>query len=240
MYLFKTTVSLVALIFVSYAHAEDTVKKNLPTKVSISFNKIYVPDDFDSNDNVQVIGEGWYANSCFREAETEVKIDHKSKVIYLDPKAYKYDGMCLMLILPFDRVLNLGMLKVGTYTVFQNNSKSILGQVRIREAKTSQPDDHMYAPISQAFFDSKDGANTATLSGTFPLRCLKLKEVQSHIQKDVIVVLPIAEVERSIPCDQGRYPFEASSDLGPISSGHYLFHVRSMNGRSINSVVDVY
>jgi len=240
MNLIKVSLSIIALILTHYAQAESISKTKKPTKVPISFEKIYVPDDFDSNDNVQIIGEGMYANSCFREAETLVRIDHTSKVVYLEPKAYKYDGMCLMLILPFDRVLNLGVLRVGTYTVIQNNSRSILGQIRVRDAKTNEPDDHMYAPVSQAFFYSKNGTNTASIAGSFPLRCLRIKEIKSHIQKDVIVILPIAEVDRSVPCDQGRYPFETSSDLGSIQPGHYLFHVRSMNGRSINSIVDIY
>ena len=66
-----------------------------------------MPDGFVSNDTAQIVGEGMFSNSCYRHAETTVRVDHVNKTIHVGPVAYKYNGYCLQVILPFDRVVDV-------------------------------------------------------------------------------------------------------------------------------------
>src|ERR1035437_9052314 len=65
-----------------------------PSIVQVGYHTGYLPDGFDTNDNVQVIGEGLFSNSCYRPGPVQVNVDQTAKTITLTPKAYFYDGMC--------------------------------------------------------------------------------------------------------------------------------------------------
>ena len=66
--------------------------------------------------------------------------------------AFEYSGICLQAIMPFQKVVELGILRAGTWEVFQGEETTKLGQVQIHVAKTESSDDFLYAPVSQAFF----------------------------------------------------------------------------------------
>ena len=209
-----------------------------PTQVAAHFNKLYVPIGFDDNDNVQIVGEGVFPNSCYRQAETKVQIDATTKTVILAPTANKYDGMCLQVMLPYSHVIELGLLSQGVYTVLQDG-KSI-GKIDVRKSSVREPDDFMYAPIEQAYFHSQGSSNQVYLTGDFPTSCWRLKKVNFDIQPDVLVIQPIVEIDNSVPCTPGKFHFETATEMGSIPSGRYLLHVRSMNGKSVNNLVDVH
>ncbi|MES2854446.1 MAG: hypothetical protein V4692_01225, partial [Bdellovibrionota bacterium] len=79
-----------------------------PGKVEVKFEKIYTVNGFDSNDQVQLIAEGSFKNSCYRPASPTVKVIDSEKTIELTPMAYEYSGMCLQVVLPFQRVIDIG------------------------------------------------------------------------------------------------------------------------------------
>jgi hypothetical protein len=228
------TLAVIAIMFTIQAKAET------PTKVPTNFAKVYIPDGFDDNDNVQIVGEGVFPNSCYRSAESSVRVDDATKTIHVSTEAFKYPGVCLQVILPYDRVVDVGLLKAGTYSVIRDTDGQTIGQVGIHETKSKEPDDFIYAPISQAYFKSKASSNRVLLSGIFPSRCMKLKEVRTQVQSDVLVILPIVEIDRSIPCTPVRHHFDTVANVGYMKPGRYLLHVRSMNGKAINNLVDVY
>lgn len=210
-----------------------------PSKVRVRVSKVYSPEGFDDNDNVQVVGAGLFSDTCYRYADTTVTVNEANKSIRLNPVAYKYNGVCLQVLLPFEAPVTIGVLKPGLYTIYQADQSKPLGVLNIRPSVTGNPDDFSYAPVSQAFFQSKNGFNSISISGTFPLSCMKLKEIRISVQSDSLVVLPITDMA-SGPCTQGRFDFESATAVGPVKPGRYLLHVRSMNGKSINNLVDVH
>lgn len=231
---FQTLISV--LIFAATAQAQTG---DLPSKVSVNFNKVYAVGGFDDNDNVQIVGEGMFAKTCYRHAETTVRVDEATKIIYLSPVAYKYNGYCLQVILPFSRVIDVGILKAGTYSVELETNKQSLGEITIRPSLTRAADDYLYAPVSQSFFVSKNGSNTIQLAGDFSLSCMKMKDVKIDIQKGIVVVQPIAKIDKSVPCTAGDFPFEKVIQVGPLAAGRYLMHVRSLNGQSLNTLINI-
>jgi len=230
----RLSVSLCVLFFAVLASADSD-----PVMTGINFNRAYVPNGFDSNDQVEIVGAGIFSNSCYRYAETKVDVDQVDKTITLTPSAYMYTGYCLQVLMPFDHSINLGLLKEGTYKVKEALNPEVLGSINVRAATKPEADDYLYAPITQAFFKSQGSSNLVQLSGEFPLSCMKIKNVLFDKQPDVLVVQPIVELDHSVPCKDGKFHFENLSDVGPLTKGNYLLHVRSMNGKSVNTVVTV-
>jgi len=225
--------------FASLVHADPNVMPlHDPTQTAVAFDTIYAPVGFDSNDNVQIVGEGLFENACYRPATPLFTVDQVKKTIDVTPMAYKYSGFCLQLSLPFDRVLDLGIMKEGNYTITQNGAT--IGSIPIRVATTSNPDDYLYAPVSQAYFhQSADGTSRILLSGDFPSTCMKMQKVVVHVQTNVITVQPIAELDGGRNCLNKRTPFEQSVKVENAPKGRYLLHIRSMNAKAVNTLVDI-
>ncbi len=227
-----TKTLLTAILLASGA----ALAQGTPAIVPVNFQKIYVPDGFDSNDHVQFMGEGQFQNSCYRHHQSRVEVDKENKIISVRPVAYKYPGLCLQWILPFNRVVDVGILPAGNYKIVQSSDGTQLGAAHIKEATRLEADDYLYAPINQALIVGDKGSYKLYMDGEFAMSCMKTKEVKFQIQRDVIVVQPIAEIDTSTPCLPGAYPFQSSVDIGLMAPGKYLLHVRSMDGKAINTL----
>jgi hypothetical protein len=213
-----------------------------PVVVGSEFHTGYIPDGFDTNDNAQIVAEGLFRNSCYRPASVKVDVDHNAKTITLHPTAYQYDGYCLQVMIPFDQAMDVGILKAGTYQVIQEvmGEQSVLGPMKVRVATNSAADDYLYAPVSQAYYEKKQGERaTVKVSGEFTNSCMKLADVMVSVQPNVIVLQPISALQDRGDCVQGKFPFEKQVQLPNVKTGRYLLHVRSLNGKSVNTLVDV-
>lgn len=231
------SVASIATFFAALvAHAQPTVKSE-PSTEAVTFSKIYVPLGFDSNDHVQFVGEGMFQNSCYRPANVTVATDVATKTIKVGPVAYKYNGLCLQVILPFDRTVDVGVLAAGTWQVVQADGKQV-GQIKVSPALTADPDDYLYAPISQAYLHQTNGKSELMLNGNFPNSCMKMQDVKFNVQDDVITVQPIATMDQGT-CTGPAVPFTQVVQLGAIKAGRYLLHVRSMNAQAINTMIDI-
>jgi hypothetical protein len=66
---------------------------------------------------------------------------------------------------------------------------------------------------------------------------MSFKDKPQVLEQDhVLVVLPIVEIKDK-GCEPAKIPFEVDVDLG-TPKGETLLHVRSLNGNSLNEVVD--
>lgn len=211
-----------------------------PEKIPVLYNTVYIPDGFDNNDNVQIVGEGLFSNTCYRPAQTTASVDEEQKIITLHPTGYHYSGMCAQVVFPWHQVADVGLLKAGTYKVVQNGDKEALGQVTIRVSRNPGPDDYLYAPISQVYLKDHEGTSTVTVSGVFSNSCLRVTELRVEVQSKVIVVQPITELQSRPDCVDGSFPFEQNVSFGSPHPGRYLLHVRSLNGKAFNNLVDIY
>ncbi len=232
-----TTISLLMLAAFALTASADTFPKVVP----VQFHTGYFPVGFDTNDNSQVVAEGLFSNTCYKPVGTKVAVDHENKIIRLYARAFKYEGMCLQMVVPFNREIDVGLLKAGTYKVYSilnNNDEKELGDMQVSIATNSEPDDFLYAPVSQAYFSKKDGKYFVTVSGMFPQTCYKMREVVVRVQPKVLVVQPIAEKTDEL-CDERLQPYSETVEVKNVKEGRYLLHVRSLNGKAINNLIDV-
>ena len=218
--------------------ALSAYSQNAPQLKLSTLSAGYIPDGFDSNDEVQLVVEGVYSNTCSKPAGTRFTVQAATKTIQLSTYEYKYSGPCLDVLVPHDEVVSLGIVSEGSYQVVQSNGIP-LGRLTVKAATKNTPDDYLYAPISQAYVRNQNGQVALTLSGTFTNSCMRLQKVISNVQGNVVTVQPIANLLAAGACTPGQFPFEQTVALSQARPGRYLLHVRSLNGKSINNLFDL-
>ena len=209
-----------------------------PAKVPVMFKKVYVPYGFDNNDNVQIAAEGKFPNSCFKIAAPEIHIDEERKVITLDAKAYQYRGVCMQVQIPFQQVIDLGIIEnAGLYSI-KSSSGQHLGEVKVAQSRNSEPDDYFYAPVQRVSFEDEK-ENKVSLRIEFPMSCLRVEEVRVSKRNEVIVIKPIVKLDREFGCAMGYYPVTKIVDLGAAERGRFLLHVRSSGSQAHNQFIAI-
>lgn len=213
-----------------------------PKVEGVTFSTTYLPGGFDSNDNVQIIAEGAFRNSCYRPAVASAVVNKNTKTISISGKSYVYEGFCIQMIVPFHQVINVGVLPPGKYEVVQPASENRyeLGELKIKPRSSTAADDYLYAPVSQAYFAyDREGNPFIRITGYFTNSCMSMKDLLVDVKDNVIVVQPIAQMKESGTCNKGRFKFSKAIDISDVELGRYLLHVRSLNGQAINTLIDI-
>lgn len=210
-----------------------------------NIKEVYVPIGFDNNDLVQLIVEVEFSDTC-QEIGRAMVLPHEDNhfVLQLYVEAHRRDGFCLQVINRQIKVVDVGVLPEGQYEIRSYRKlHRRFSDLRVREAKTAKIDDNVYAPVDSLIIqkDSLGVRRVLTLSGTFTNTCLDVEKViVAKTRKNLIEVLPIVSMRNDIPCVSKDVPFLVSQVIPEfegerrITSGRYLFHVRTMNGGSFN------
>ncbi len=211
---------------------------------------------FDDNDEVLFVLHGSLPNFCYEVGPTKVERDPlSSAVITLRQYARKKaDKLCveeailpahMKFQVPYTTEVSLGRLSAGDYIV---KYQKPAGQVGIRMlsvavATTLSIDTQPYAATSNAMVsDMINGLDEVkvTLNGILTNSCSELTdEIRIERVDDVFVILPVLNIKSGVFCAQYIRPFSRELNLGRLPPGHYLAHVRSMNGKAINRVFQV-
>jgi hypothetical protein len=206
--------------------------------IKATFATAYVPAGFDSNDNVQIVAEGTFPESCYRVDDPTVKVDQATKTISIEANGTKIDGYCFMYPTAFDQVINLGRINVGDYKIESPDGAVKYNALRVTEATTTSVDNYVYAHVSQAYVRNANGINTVVVEGDVDTSCLKSVELKVSSEQNVVVVLPVLIKTRNT-CTGQIAPFSVTADLDSALKGRYLIHVRAQSGNSVNNVVEL-
>ncbi|MFW7379519.1 MAG: hypothetical protein ACOH5I_11970 [Oligoflexus sp.] len=232
-----------ALLFAPLATAQSG-----PVVIDAPISQIYIPFGYDDNDNVSVVMHGKFSSTCYTIGQTEAKVDHDEKLVKVRATALYYpDIYCLQSITPFLQEVKVGVLKAGDYKVIYEVTETVTRDFQIQERTTEAPDDHLYAPVENAYIDVNyaTGKQVLKLQGHFPhmlIGCMVMKEIQTYRKPDdVLVVLPIAEIVDGPECDAQaeNRSFEVNHGLAAPFHGEGLLHVRTLHGTSMNRFIDV-
>lgn len=216
--------------------------------VPITAERMYVPLGFDDNDpEVSVVLEGYLRSSCYKLIATEIDVNHVNKTIALQPRARKFEGPCTMALVHYWTPVNIsektGLLPYGDYKVTVRN-QSLSSVLTVRESTNAGPDDHIYAPVDKASvaFDSKTKSYWATVRGLFTNTCMQWDgKPRFEVQGNTVLMLPILkDFDAQAPgCEPDQKYFSERFELPELAQGHYLLHVRSLNGHAENDVFPV-
>lgn len=225
------------------------------TEVEVPAELAFSPSrGFDDNDNVQVVIHGMLPNMCYTLGRSEIQKESGSAYRIKQFAIKKEDGVCLQettmpphmqLAVPYTTEISLGQLSMGDYQ-FEFNSRQGSDKgisVNVASAKAPTVDSLPYASVSSVsvsdLVDSQQDT-AVRLEGVLTSSCMVYSPTETKVQKinDVYVVLPLVKIRTDVMCTQSLRPFSAKINLGKLAEGHYLVHVRSMNGKAVNRVVE--
>ena len=216
-----------------------------PAATKVRFEKSYIPLFFDSNDRSQVVLAGTYPDTCYQGGGVQLQIDKINRVIRATQWAFVSPENCLPALVPFHSILDLGRLEPGVYSIEDGLSGDNLGYLPVTLAKDSGPGNHYnyIAPVSDAYVEKNPttGQSELVLQGTWADRCTHFKEVNLFYQRDVLIVQPIVEplnAEDSRDCALQLGRFQKRIPLRPMAERTYLLHVRTMDGNTINKIIN--
>ncbi|MFN8370963.1 MAG: hypothetical protein U0T83_10120 [Bacteriovoracaceae bacterium] len=209
-----------------------------PVETLIPVENIYVPNGFDSNDNVELVVEGYLPNLCHKSPSTEVKVIKDT--INVTVKALQYhssDYFCPPMIVPFIQPVSIGVLNKGLYKIIVNG-KSIFekkSNINVAENTSEAVDDFVYAKTS--YVEVKAGSNKAILNGMNPSDCYVIDEIKTISNGvDTYSVLPIMKKVRDF-CPLKLVEFKEEFNIPTeLKRDKILLHVRSMDGKSVNTL----
>ncbi|HEY8278784.1 MAG TPA: hypothetical protein VIH99_04130 [Bdellovibrionota bacterium] len=82
----------------------------------IGISDVYVPSNFDSRSDAFVVVNGWFPHSCYKLKS--VKVDHLGPTLHqVTTVANVTEGLCLTVIIPFHKEVQLGKLNVGEHKI---------------------------------------------------------------------------------------------------------------------------
>ena len=212
--------------------------------VPAPLDHLYIPAGFDSNDSVEVVVTGSFPNSCYSRNKVEVKVKDELidiKVTAIAPAEETLtERACAQMIVPFTEVVSVGNLQGGEYEVRVNEGagSSLRDKISISEATSNSVDDNIYAAIEWVERKSRD---EVVLHGWRYSNCIELDEVKVRTNgKDTLSVLPVMK-QLSTFCPMKMMPvsYPVKLDYSSIKINQPLLHVRTMDGKSVNSIINI-
>ena len=168
-------------------------------------------------------------------------INQATRTISVQPRAKFYSFDCDQFMVPFSKVVELGILSKGDWTLKSPGlSDSVL---QIVEATSAGPDDFLYAPLEGVTVMVRPDKQkiTATLSGRFTNSCLMWETIRVIDSGDTIQLLPITRMQNRSDCKVRETSFDDVIVTIPWRGpGRYLLHSRSLNGQAVNTMFTVY
>ena len=220
--------------------ASGVAQASTPIDLAVPVDHVYSPTGFDTNDKTEIIISGFLPNLCHKSPKTEIKItgtkvDIKLSSLYYQPTDY----FCPEAIVPFVEVVSLGLLNKGNYeiTVNGNTPYETKGEILINDSISNAVDERIYARVD--YVDKSNGTRTVELKGYNPSDCFVLDEIKTvSNNKDTLSVLPIMKQVSSF-CPRKMVPFSYQYNVPKsLEFEKILLHVRSMEGKSVNSLFD--
>lgn len=227
-----------ALVFILSLGFSFAASADMPTETIVHVENAYAPAGFDSNDNTEIIIEGYLPNVCHKSPITVSRVNGNE--IDISVKALKYstsNPFCPQMIVPFLKPVSIGVLKEGQYNIVVNRGTQYEthSQIEIAPAAKETVDDFLYAHVE--FIQTIPGTNKVALHGYQPSNCLKFDEVLFISNKvDTYSILPKMKQVSQI-CTFKRTPFYAEWVVpSEIQREKILLHVRKMDGQSFNMI----
>ena len=92
----------------------------------IPISDVYIPNGFDSGSDAFLVVNGWFPHSCYKLKDVDVK--HVGSTLHqVTTVASVTEGLCLTVIVPFHREVQIGKLAVGTHQIqFMNGDGSYM------------------------------------------------------------------------------------------------------------------
>ena len=215
-----------------------------PIVIDAPVEHIYIPMGFDSNDSVEVIVTGYFPNACYSRNDVKVKVSGEFvniDITALAPPPERSNKLfCADIAIPFKEVISLGNLQGGEYKVRINNASPyrLEQTLQVAEARSNAVDDNIYAAIE--WVEDKGNGNFL-LHGWKYSECFALDQVKVMSNGlDTLSVLPVMkELGTFCPMKGKPVAYPVKLNFSKLKMKRPLIHVRTMDGKSVNSIIDL-
>ena len=210
----------------------------IPVQKLVPVANVFGPEGFDSNDNVEVVVEGFLPNLCYRSPMSEVKVEgNKIQIMVSAYSSEEVNPFCPEMVVPFLEKVDVGVMDKGNYDILVNG-KSIYersGDIKVNESISDAIDEVVYANVE--YVEQVRGSRNIRLKGHNPSDCFVIDKVDFvDNNKDVYSVLPKMK-QISDFCPMKLVPFEYEVEVPQnLNKEKVLLHVRVMDGQSVNSL----
>lgn len=208
--------------------------------VTVSFDDVFVPDGFDSNDKAEVIITGEVPDTCHRYIRGVVTVVNNQ--ITIEMMATKLSGSetnCISAVIPYMASISLGRLSEGDYTIVINAGAAEQrdAKISVRRPNTNSINNYTYANVMSV--EELPGTNSILLKGVHPSSCMQLDRVEiiTNEQNDTYSILPIIKAKMPI-CDQMMTPFSYVIAKPEAFHKKQLLHVRKIDGTAVNYLIE--
>jgi len=206
--------------------------------VNSPVDHLYVPDGFDDNDSSEVIVTGFFPNTCHSRNTVNVSMQ-EGNVIDIQVTAVSNKTVarnCIDMVIPYKEVVSLGSLPTGQYTVRVNQKLS--EKLQIHDAINNVIDDYIYAAIDDV---EKQPNGDYFLQGWRYSNCVVVDKVLVYSnEKDIISLLPVLkQVSDFCPMKGMPIQYKVKLDFSSMKTTKPLLYVRTMDGKSYNTIVDL-
>ena len=124
------TLAAFLVLWGTYSRAGDAVEEK---EVAVGINGAYIPAGFDSTSDTYVVVNGVFQNGCYKWKRSEVS-DKDSFTHEVKSIASVSQGMCLMVLVPFQKEIRLGQMATGNHTIrFLNGDGTYLEKLMVVE-----------------------------------------------------------------------------------------------------------
>jgi hypothetical protein len=215
-----------------------------PQIVLAPLDHLYIPTGFDSNDSVEIVVTGRFPNACYSRNQIEVKvnqdiIDIKITAIAPDMRQVA-SGVCPKMLVPFKEVVTIGNLQGGEYEIKVNSVAkfALADKLTVAEATSSAVDDNIYSAVEWV---ERVNETNYILHGWRYSDCLDLDQVKVvSNNKDTLSILPVMKkVSDFCPMKMMPTSYPVKVDFSSLKEPQPLLHVRTMDGKSVNTVVNL-
>ncbi len=204
---------------------------------------IFVPKGFDNNDSVEVVVTGSFTSSCYSRNITKVSVAGAQIDISIDAIEKKdkeeSERLCALMLVPFKEVVSVGLLPAGLYTVTVNKGTKyeVVSTLMVDKTESSLIDDYTYLDV--LYIEPLEASNMYKVKGMRYSPCLELDRFETiSNNKDTISVLPIMKkVSDFCPMKMTPVVYETEIDTSSLPSAKLLLHVRTMDGKSVNTLI---
>ena len=206
--------------------------------IEVPADYMFVPTGFDDNDEVEIVLDGYLPSYCYRLTQPGVEVNIGERKILVQQGARYFPALCFDIPTPFTAIVRIGRLPTGHYEMATRDGR-LKEKLSVAASRYEHSDDHFYAPVEAAHIISSEYGHRAILEGRFTSKCFSLREVRVLNRGKIVEVLPIIgyrETEPGCPKNQNWFREEVAIPRLDAAFPRVLLHVRSANGRSVNTV----
>lgn len=229
-----------------YMFASPSRADNVSAGFVVPTESLFVPQNFDDNDQAEVVLDGWLQSGCDRLLAPQVEVMADLGIINVAAIATRDEiAKCLPVITRYTTVVQLGVLPQGNWEV-RTNGGDLAQALPVAEALSrGSGEDEVYATIDRVYADyapdrAFDSRWMVVLMGRYRTTCEVLDTVRVTDDSATIEVIPTVRYTGAV-CAPQMIPFIERRFMPDITTaGRYLLRARSAGGGAVNYVFSAF